>query len=311
MEQLPSLATPPPIKKSKLLRQIAETETPPVDNVEDIRGYVKMFRKKHEKELVLNKREKAKEVHDMMERFSSQAHRSLFNRRCDTALGSLRTRLSETSTDQEIFSEESNENMRHFEAAAQRRWDAMKARHHEELDKHAAKKPVNDTPANFRRRSPELLQLVRQERRLFFQSRFDEAAKVRQECDRLEAFESNKQQQEAMNHWNTVNRQILDKHRREEQAMQQWIDTRKMEHNKDKRAQNDAMNKRKKILSSKINETQNYKRAASSHAIRRNVMFVSDKPRGQIETTSVEDELSKLSSQLPPKAAEILLSCKW
>lgn len=305
-----ALLETPPMKKGELLRMLTSQNDPPVDTVEDIVGYMEIFRRKHEKELVLNRREKAAEVHTMMEHFSERAHRSLFDRRCETALGTLRSKLSTTNSDAIQFTEEADKNRRNFETSAQKRWDAMKRRHERELREHENKKPII-TPAKFRRRSPEFLQLMRQERRLFFLSRFDEAAKIRAQLERMEKIESEKQNEEAMKHWETALANIQRKHRREEAAMQQWIDTRRSEYIQDKDAQIEAMDKRKKNLGRTINEKRAYKRAATSHAVRRDIMFMNDRPRGQIETTPVDDEIRKLEETLPQRAREVLLRQKW
>lgn len=306
---LPSLENPP-MRKGEILRMLADQNDPPVDTIEDITGYMEMFKRKHEKELVLNRHEKAAEVFTMMEKFSEHAHRSLFNRRCETALGNLRSKLSTTTSDEVQFSEEAELNRKHFETSAQRRWDEMKQRHERELRRHEAKKPVT-TPAKFRRRSPQYLQLMRQERRLFFLSRFEEAAKVRAELEKLERVESEHQNNEAMKHWENTLANIQRKHRKEEQAMQQWIDTRRVEYNQDRDMQLDALDKRRKILDRTINEKRTYKRAATSHAVRRDIMFMTERSRGQIETTSVDDEIRKLEETLPQRAREILLTGKW
>ena len=306
---LPSLESPP-LRKGEILRMLSDQNDPPVDTVEDITGYMEMFRRKHEKELVLNRREKAAEVYTMMEKFSENAHRSLFNRRCDTALGSLRSKLSTTNSDQVQFSEEAELSRRNFETSIQRRWDEMKERHERELRKHEAKKPVLSTPAKFRRRSPQYLQLMRQERRLFFLSQFEEAAKVRAELEKLEKDEGEKQHNEAMKSWENTLANIKRKQRREEEVMQQWIDTRRMENEQDKSAQLDALDKRRKILDRTINDKRKHKRAATSHAMRRDIMFMTERSRGQIETTPAWSEIQKLEETLPQRAREILLG-KW
>lgn len=303
---LPSLGDPPPIKRTALLKKIASEKTPPVDNYMDIRGYVTLYKEKHEKELVLNKHEKAEEVHQMMETFSRNAQRSLFDRRCKTTMTNLRTKLETTDNEETDFTEESLERLKSFETQCQKRWDKMKARHEQELEKHYSIRP-DDTPAKFRRRSPELLTMMRQERRLFFQSRFEEAAALRHECDIRDKEEEEAQNSRAMKHWNTVLKQMKDRHAKEEEIMRQWIQTRHEEYDQDEQVQVEAMRKRKKILGTDLKGTSRIKKTASPHFIRRKIMFERSKPRGQIASTTPLEELEKLSSTLPPRSKEILL----
>ena len=305
---LPVLGEAPPIKKSTLLKQLASEQDPPVNTFEDIRGYVTMYKSKHARELLLNKNEKAIEVHTMMVNFSNNAQRSIFNRRCKTALNNLRDKMSNTRLDEVSFSEESTENEKNFETSAQKRWDAMKARQNAEMEKLLQNKPVPyDTPAAFRKRSPELLALLRQERRLFFQSRFDEASKLKAECTKRDMQEQKQQFDKEMHKWNMQKKHLEEKHAREESVMNEWIKERRDEYNIDRKVQLEAMEKRKKNLNYDINDHSTIKRSATPHLIRRNIYFDHHaRSRGLIESTPVQEELDKLYLTLPDKAHQVL-----
>lgn len=305
---LPVLGEAPPIKKSTLLKQLASQQDPPVNTYEDIRGYVTMYKNKHARELLLDKNEKAIEVHTMMVNFSNNAQRSIFNRRCKTALTNLRGKMSETRIDEASFSEESTENRKNFETSAQKRWDSMKARQNAEMEKLMQNKPVPyDTPAPFRKRSPELLALYRQERRLFFQSRFDEASKLKAEYQKRDLQEQKQQFENEMHKWEMQKKHMEEKHAREESAMRDWINERRDEYSIDRNTQLEAIEKRKKILNYEINDRTSIKRSATPHLIRRNIYFDNkSRSRGLIESTPQKEELDKLYLSLPDRAHQIL-----
>lgn len=303
---LPQLREPPPIKKSTLLKQISTEKDPPIDSIEDIRGYVEMFKTKHNKELVLNKHEKASEIHNMMTTFSNNAQRSLFNRKCKNQIGFLQNKLETTKTDETKFDEESTETAKTLETSSQRRWDRMKQRHSEEMEALIKKRPM-DTPANFRRRSPELLLMMRQERQLFMQSRFAESTKLREECERKNEQEAKEQYDAALRHWDVQKSQLEEKQKREESVMLEWIKQRRLEYAQDKEKQLEAMAKRKEILKTEIKGKSNLKRCATPHLIRRNICFENrSKSRGLIESTPITTELDKLYSTLSERSHQIL-----
>lgn len=305
---LPALGEAPPIKKSILLKQIASEQDPPVNTYEDIRGYVTMYKNKHARELLLKKNEKAIEVHTMMVNFSNNAQRSIFNRRCKTALNNLREKMNETRTEEVTFSEESTENQKNFETSAQKRWDSMKSRQNAEMEKLMQKKPdPYDTPAAFRKRSPELIALYRQERSLFFQSRFDEASEIKAECQKRDLQEQKQQFDKEMHKWEMQLKHLEEKHAREESAMRDWIKERRDEYNIDKETQLEAMQKRKKNLNYEIKDRSFIKRSATPHLIRRNIYFDNHaRSCGIIESTPQQEELDKLYLTLPDRAHQIL-----
>jgi len=178
----------------------------------------------------------------------------------------------------------------------------MRARHQQEFEAHAADMPA-ETPACFRRRSPALLELCHQERRLFFQSRFDEAA----ECDRRDVEEGAEAQRQAVAHWETVGQHLRDKQRREEDAMADWVAIRRVEIENDRCNQDDAIGRRERLLSSEIDGTRSALRRGGLHAMIRSVLFVRTNPRGTILPPSADTDVEKMYRELPPRARAILL----
>jgi hypothetical protein len=307
---LPALEFPP-IKRSALLRHLCQDPDPPVDSLDDIRDYIELYRDKEDQKFVLQKHQQATEVHTMMSQFSSNAHRAIFDRRCSSTVQSRRDRLSRTESDRADLSETSQENRKGFATAAQQRWDSMKQRHLQELVKHDKKKPVRDVTSRFRKRSPDLLNLMIMERRLGFQARFEEVKAIRAEIDKLEAAEVESQSQAAIAEWEQQLRAIEDRHRREEEVMRHWIATREQECDKDRDVQLDAISKRSKFLNTEIQEMRGFSRGAGRHAVRRKCGFERSPSRGMVETTPVQEQIDKLAAALPERARQELLKCRY
>jgi hypothetical protein len=160
--------------------------------------------------MVLNEHLKAREVRSEMECFSNQGRHSLFARRCRTSMANDRGRLFQTSADQEHVKQDADMRLVHFDEEARPRLAAMQNRHAAEWEAHNASRP-DETPAQFRRRSPQLLERFRQERRLFFQSRFDEATELRRQCAELDVQEAAEAQQRAIDHWNRIGEHLAAK----------------------------------------------------------------------------------------------------
>ena len=304
--KLPILGDGPPIRRTALLRQISAQRDPPVNTVSDIREYMKLFRQKHNKELDLNKHDKAQEVYRMMTAFSNHATRSLFNRRCKSALSSLGDKMHTTETNEAAFDDQTTEYEKNFEAETQIRWDRMKARHEREMQTLMDEMPV-ETPANFRRRSPALLAMVRQEKRLFCLSQFDEAERVRKDCERREKQEATAQHDEAMRHWNIKKKHLLDKQKREEDAMKEWILQRRAEYKIHRDSQQQALQKRKTLLGNQMENTSIINRSATPHFIRRNICFdIQSKPSRTIQSTPESEHVDKIYLTMTDKSHEIL-----
>ena len=295
-----------PIRKTQFLRNMSRLANPPVDSIEDVSDYVYLYRTKHQKEITLNRYEKAVEAYEMMESFSRNATRSLFNRRCQRAITSLGSRLSTTSFDREILASEMGDRLNKFDMAAAKRLELMRARHSEEWERHCRAEPI-ETPAKFRRRSPNLIELCRQERRMFAQGRFDEAAAVKKQIDKLESQESKDANQQAMDHWQTVGRQLREKFRREEDAMMDWITTRRGEIVKDQNNQDEAMMKRESLLGRAIDKEKSMMRKSAPYTIRRNLIFDRTKSRGTAIPRVEPLNLDKLCQDLPEKAKTVLM----
>ena len=295
-----------PIRKTQFLRNMSRLANPPVDSIEDVSDYVYLYRTKHHKQLTLNRHDKAVEAREMMESFSRNATRSLFNRRCQRAITSLGSRLSTTSFDREILASEMGDRLNKFDMAAAKRLELMRARHSEEWARHMEAQPI-ETPAKFRRRSPELMELCRTERRLFAQGLFDRAFAVRREIDQREATESQQANRQAMDHWETVGKQLRDKFKREEDAMEDWITTRRGEIVTDLDNQDEAMVKRQTLLGNAISGEKSKMRNSAPYTIRRNLIFDRTKSRGTAIPRVEPLNGDKLCEELPEKAKAVLL----
>lgn len=302
---LPELQ-PGPLRQSQVLRSISSQADPPVDSIQDVSDYVYLYKRKHNKELTLRRFEKAEEVRQMMESFSRQAQRSLFNRRCQTALTDLRSRLTIAEEDKSTISDETTDKLREFDDGAARRMDRMKARHESEWEIHLQQEPTQ-TPANFRRRSPKLLELCGQERRLFFQGRFDEAAAIRKECEAIDKQEDADAYRKAVSHWNNVGEQLRKKHMKEEEAMKDWVEVRRREIEADMGRQTEAVTKRERLLGTEIARKRKIMRQSAPHAVRRGLLFDRTKSRGTLIPMRPEIDVEKMCEQMPERASEILL----
>jgi hypothetical protein len=156
-----------------------------------------------------------------------------------------------------------------------------------------------------------LLDLLITERRLGFQARADEVKGIRAEIDKMEAAEAKAQFRAALRDWELKLRVIEDRHRREEIVMQQWIETRQQEYDKERDVQLEAIGKRSKLLSNEIREIRSFSRAAARHAVRRKCAFERGPSRGIIETTPIREQIDKLSAAMPERARQELLKCRY
>jgi len=301
---LPSLATEQIGSRSINLRQISDERDPPVHDFSEISSIISLYKEKHQKQLVLHKHQKAEETRMQMEKFSSHAQKSLFRKRCMTALSDLNGRLSTAKSDNDDIESTCQTCMDNFNQTSSQRWESMEKRQREEWAVHISNEPV-ETPAKFRRRSPELLELMRQERRLFFQSKFDDASKLREEIERIEKIESEAAKNAAYDSWNTAGEHLQNKFRREKEVLTQWIETRKVEEEMDKKRQIESIEKRKKLLGYEINTQKDILRASVPHTMRRNLLFDSSKCT-HIPIVYNSIDIHKMSASLPPRSKEIL-----
>jgi hypothetical protein len=194
-----------------------------------------------------------------------------------------------------------------FDDDAKARFAAMKQRHADELARHDEEHPV-ETPPKFRRRSPQLLEKFRQERRLFFQSRFAEATAMRRECAAIDAEEAADAYRRALDHWNAVGAQIAAKHRREEDAMRHWIELRQTEIRREAEFADEAIERRKRLLTGAITDTEESLRRSAPPAITRSLAFNRTPARGTVFTVSDTDEINRLYEQLPDASKKVLLN---
>jgi hypothetical protein len=300
---------PTPLHKTAILRSISQESDPPVESIQDISHYQVLYLRKHHREMVLNKHVKAEDVRRMMDDFSSHARRSIFRRRCQTSLHDLRGRLSTTAGEQAIVRAETDERLARFEAAAKARLETMRARQAAEWRRHEADRP-DETPAKFRRRSPQLLEMFRQERRLFFQSRFCEAAEMRQKCEEQDGREEAECRRRATEHWEAAGGRMRERHRQEEEAITQWIEMRRTEIARDGRCRDEAIARRTTLLGAEIDATSGTLRKSAPHAVMRTLLFDRTPSRGTLFAVSESEDLDKCYESLPTRAKEILLDLK-
>jgi hypothetical protein len=298
---------PLPAKPSHLLRELSGDRDPPVGNSEDLCAYSKRFRRLHEHKLMLKKNERAAEVADMINSFSRNTRKALFTRRCNTAVGNRRGKLRATAIDQAELRESAAAARRKLESSSHERWDAMKRRHADELARHDGDRPTPELTAQFRKRSADLLQLMRTQRGLDLQSRFDESRMVGAQIERTERSESEAQFRTAVEVWEAKRRQLQEKHQREEAAMREWIEERQKEYDRDRENQIEAMDKRKKMLDGEIRDIKGFSRCSDQHAVRRHCKFDRAQSRGVILTTTESEEIDRLYESLTERARQELL----
>ena len=298
--------------KTQLLRTLAQSKNPPVDSFSEISDYIALYKEKHQKELTLNKHEKAEEIREMMNSFSRQAQRSLFNKRCRTAISSLSSRHSITQGEMEELASETERKREEFESIMTERKNNLIRKQNREIQGQMAKKPV-ETPVEFRRRSPELLEMMRQERRLFYQSRFDEAAKLRKDCERMDAIEAEKGQKMALDHWSKEMKQLHEKHARELEHLDMWIDARREEFEAENSQKAENGSKRLNNLEYDIKDRTNIMRRSLPHAIRRSLLFDQSKSRAKsrdIKSFAFDRTPDELCRELPERSREIILQSR-
>ena len=210
----------PRMGRTAYLRAASALSEPPVGTIADITDYVSLFKSKREKQICLNKYYKAQDTKQMMENFSRRAQTALYNRRCEYEINDYKERLSDTKTNEIDFNDTSKTRLVEFEQAAENKLNALKARHEKELQLHEQKKPTV-LPAKYRKRSPELINLYRTERKLSIDNNFEEAKMIRAEIDKREAQESKAVMQRAINAWKVEGDHLIEKQRKELEAQHQ------------------------------------------------------------------------------------------
>ena len=303
---LPNLTLENTGSRAFKLKEIAEIKDPPLTDFSEISEIIQQFKEKQKKQLILNNHKKAEETRILMERFSSHAQRSLFKRRCLSNLSDLNERLSTTESNNKQIEEITDESLKNFENLCQKKLNKLNEKQKEEIIKFENSKPL-ETPAKYRRRSPYLLELCRKERRLFFQSKFEDAEKLRLEIEEIEKIESENAFKASIEAWEIEGKHLKEKHEKELNALNQWINIRREEENLDKNRQIESIQKRKKLLDGEINTQKNIMRSSIPHLIRRNLLYDSSKLNFS-NTLNFNNsiDIKKLSSTLPPKSKEIL-----
>lgn len=293
--------------RSEHLKTISKQRTPPVGNLKDVSEYISLYQRKQTKELILNHHTEAEDVQKMMDSFVLNSEKSLFTRRCQTAISDYRTRLSDTTYNLSDIDHAFREKAEETEKIIQKKILNMKEKHDIELSQLLSEEPIK-TPVKFRRRSPYLLENIRQERRLFFQSRFDEAEKLRKFCEEEDEKEAKLQNEKAYESWNLKKQNLLKQHQIEEENLNKWIATRRAEIQKEESVVKDSISKREKLLNTEISERSKVMISAESSFRRRNLLFDRSPSGGIPPELTKKFDLYKLSSKLDNVSHTILCS---
>ncbi|KAH0784998.1 hypothetical protein GPJ56_010944 [Histomonas meleagridis] len=277
-----------------------------VSSLQDVSNYITILNNQNDKNLTLHKFKKAEEEQAQIDFFSRNAKRTLYNQKCQTAISTLKNKLSETQIYTKELNEEANDRLQQFDRNAQERFDFMKLRHRKELEKLDKEKPI-ETPPKFRRRSPRLLEQYRQERNLIYQRRFDEAKALSKICEKSEKLEQEEAYNQALRHWEIVRAQVLRKHKIAEENMLQWINTRRKEIEKDYENQINAVRRREVNISSEIGSKRKKMKNTAQHAILRDLLFDNTNSRRSTIRMDPQSEIDKAYEKMPQKSREIHL----
>lgn len=303
---LPSISQASRMSRTAILRDISKAEEPPVESFDDISNYVSIFKDKRNKQLCLKKYEKANTTKNMMEDFSTRAQIKLFNRRCTNEITDLSQRLSFTKENEKQFNDDGITRMQNFDSYAESKIKNLQNKHNNEWENHLNAKPT-EPPAKFRRRSPEFLALLHQERRLAAENKIDEVRKVREILSKMDAIESQKALEASISFWETEGKHIKERQEKEMKALKMKMDTRRTEEIQDIEKQRECMEKRKTNLKYDIRDIQKAMRGSTPHAMRRSVLYSNEKSRSRsISSYSVQKDAFSLAAELPPRSREIL-----
>ena len=296
----------PRMGRTAYLRAASALSDPPVGTIGDITDYVTLFKSKRDKQICLNKYYKAHDTKQMMESFSRRAQTSLYTRRCEYEINDYNEKLSDTKTNEIDFDDVSKTRLVEFEQNAENKLNALKARHQKELEQHELKKP-KELPAKYRKRSPELINLYRTERKLSIDNNFEEAKMIRAEINKREAQESKAVMQRAINTWKIEGQHLIEKQRKELEAMTQRLQSQRIVENSEINSMKESIHKREKILNSEIGTVKHNMRSSAPFAMRRH-LFYTTTPTAK--TRALVPDMSKdvyaLASTLPKRSREIL-----
>lgn len=239
-----------------------------------------------------------------MDNFTRSAQNSLYYKRCNNAISDYTSRQNDTIEDLSQLEARKAQEFNDFDEQIRNRKNKLSNRQNEEWNEHLKEKPI-ETPANFRRRSSYLLDKMGKERRLFYQGRLEEAAVIRSENEKLDNEEGILQQEQAYQNWILKGNQLQNKFAKENEIMDQWIETRKLELEGDLGKQKESLEKRKRHLDCEIISRKQTCITADTFYKRRSLVFEPrSRPCIQIKKPyNVVD----LSLQLSEKSREILL----
>ena len=296
----------PRMGRTAYLRAASALSDPPVSTLGDISEYVTLFKSKREKQICLNKYYKAQTTKEMMEKFSKRAQTALYTRRCQYEINDFNDRLSDTKTNETDFDDTSKMRITEFEQAAENKLNALKERHRQELERHQQNKP-SQLPAKYRKRSPELINLYRTERKLSIDNNFEEAKMIRAEIEKREAVESKIVMQRAINDWNKEGEHLIEKQRRELEAMTQRLQSQRIVENNEINMMRESIQKRERILTNEIGNVKHNMTRSTPHAMRRHLLYTTIPTA---KTRAIVPDMSKdvytLASTLPKRSREIL-----
>ena len=297
----------PRMGRTAYLRAASAAQDPPVNDINDISDYVSLFKSKRNKQLCLNKYDKAEETRLMMEKFSRRAQTSLYEKRRNLEMEDFKERLTETNTTKEEFDDVAKARISEFEETADAKIQALKERHLKELEEHEKKKPT-ELPAKYRKRSSDLINLYRTERRLSVEHNIAEMKLVRAEIEAKEAVESKNVMERAINDWKIAGQHLKEKQRKELEAMLQRINSQRLVETEEIGMMRESINKREKILSNEITGVQKVMSKTTPHAMRRHLIFTTPSTKSRALVPDLSKDLHSLVSTLPKRSREILSS---
>ncbi|EAY10756.1 hypothetical protein TVAG_121600 [Trichomonas vaginalis G3] len=305
MSNLPSMKNPS-LGRTAYLKEATNAKDPPVSTINDLTDYISLFKSKRDKQICLNKYDKAEQTRLMMEKFSRRAQTALYTRRCQSQISDLDYRLTSTQENEEQFNQDSTNLINSFEEYAENKLNQLKSKHTKELEQHEQNKP-KDLPAKYRKRSPELIQLYQLERKLSIENRMDQVAQIREEIKVREEKESKEVFNRAISEWESDKQQLLEKQRKELEAMTNRINLHRQERNDEIARQREAIHKRQKNLKYDINGIQTRMTKTTPHAMRRSLFFATTPTtRTANLVPNMNKDIYTLSSTLPKRSREIL-----
>ena len=283
------------MKRTQLLKTISSARNPPVGSPHDICNYQTLFYQKSFKELGLLKNRKATQTLDMMKDFSQKARESLYLQQTNARLTHVQNKLAdsqEQETNAQLFHQE-QENL--FEEEIQRKWEQLLLRQDNEMEQCRN----NHNPSHYRKRSPRLLNLIQQERRLLRQSRFPEADMIHKDIVQLEEQESALQENQQIKDTLTRTSLLAQRHQREQEVFQDWVNQKQKNLQMNDQKQIKAIQLRAKYLQDDANKIEHMKVNPSFSTVSRELSFGKFKSLGVPYEPNIDERLDKEYSKIP------------